>query len=45
MVEITDRVMSTLLPGVEDESADEVAVDQIDGDQFTDADDEPISLD
>jgi len=45
MVEITDRVMSTLLPGVEDESADEVAVDQIDGDQFTDADDQPISLD
>ena len=45
MVEITDRVMSTLLPGAEDEPADEVAVDQIDGDQFTDADDEPISLD
>ena len=53
MVEITDRVMSMLLPTAQDPeltdtdtdvAADDIAVDQIDGDQFSDVDDEPISL-
>ena len=45
MVEITDRVMSTLLPSDEDSEADGTdAVDQVDGDEFSDIDDEPITL-
>ena len=45
MVEITDRVMSTLLPDPDELEAEEVPVDQIDGDGFSETDDEPISLD
>ena len=53
MVEVTDRIMSTLLPSPEQKAAaaeaadaevDDVAVDQIDGDNFSDLDDELISL-
>ena len=41
MVELTDKVMATLLPKSDDEEAEDV----IDADEFTDADDEPIALD
>jgi len=43
MVELTDRIMSSLLPSADDEDADGEVIDA-DADEFSEADDEPIAL-
>ena len=45
MVEITDRVMSTLLPTAEEKAAAAAAAEAEEAEGFTEADEEPISLD
>ena len=45
MVEITDRVMSTLLPSDEEKAEAAAAAEAEDAEGFTESDEEPITLD